>query len=175
MGSAKYYLSYCLLWICSIVGGHSSPKNIGTFKQWHSYNATQYNKQVYYILSAPEKKEGDYKKRGATYIIVAHRPGISSLGVVSIEAGFRYKLKSKIKITIDNKHHFNLLPHDETAWCANPATDKQLISTMRQGRKMIIESFSSRGTKVTDTYSLMGFGAAYKLISDKAAQRKKAK
>ena len=36
---------------------------------------------------------------------------------------------------------------------------------MKNGNKLKITGYSSRGTKTTDTYSLMGFTAAYNHIS----------
>ena len=37
---------------------------------------------------------------------------------------------------------------------------------MKKGNKMKVVGFSSRGTKTTDIYSLVGFSAAYTYISN---------
>ena len=49
---------------------------------------------------------------------------------------------------------------------ADDDVDKQVIGEMIKGNKMQVIGFSSRGTKTTDIYSLVGFNSAYTYISN---------
>ena len=56
---------------------------------------------------------------------------------------------------------------ESRAWLADGENGKQLIKDMKDGARVKVKSTSSRGTKITDTYSLIGFTKALAAI-DKA-------
>ena len=53
-----------------------------------------------------------------------------------------------------------------TAWSNTPADDAKLVEAMRKGGKLTVKGVSSRGTETVDQFSLSGFTAAMKAISD---------
>ena len=106
---------------------------------------------------------GKYKKRGATYIIVTHRPAEKSQNVVSIRAGYTHKASSEVEITIGKKK-FKLFTKDGWAFTRDSSTDNALVKAMVRGTVMTVKGISGRGTKTTDTYSLKGFPAASRTI-----------
>ena len=53
------------------------------------------------------------------------------------------------------------------AWAADEVNVEQLIKDMKNGARVQVKSISSRGTTITDTYSLIGFTKALESI-DKA-------
>ena len=55
----------------------------------------------------------------------------------------------------------------ERAWPRDPRDDNKLVRAMKGGLNMVVTGRSTRGTKTTDTYSLLGFTAAMNAI-DKA-------
>ena len=65
----------------------------------------------------------------------------------------------------DNKYKFFTL--ENRAWLADGQNGKKLIKDMKNGARVQVKSISSRGTKITDTYSLIGFTKALEAI-DKA-------
>ena len=52
----------------------------------------------------------------------------------------------------------------ETSW-AMPDQEAALIEAMKAGTRMTVSSISSRGTEVSDTYSLSGITAAIDAIN----------
>ena len=110
-----------------------------------------------YIGSIPSKEEGDYTQRGDTYFLV-YRINKDPEPAVQINAGYNYNEEKEVEITIDQSN-FILFTQGDSAW--SNKQDKDIIYAMKKGKNMIVKGISSRGTLTTDTYTLMGFTAAY--------------
>lgn len=142
---------------------HAGPKLIGTYSHWRAYTNTEKGHKVCYCTSTPTKQEGNYKRRGEVYMIIAHRPYMDSYNVISFDAGYPFKSNEKVKVKIDRKN-FSLFTEGETAWAIDPKTDRDLTSAIKKGNLITVNGRSSRGTATTDTYSLKGSAQAYKAI-----------
>jgi hypothetical protein len=59
---------------------------------------------------------------------------------------------------------FTLTTGNEFAWMPIGESVKPLVNAMMGGQQMIVKGVSARGTETTDTYSLLGFTAAYKAM-----------
>ena len=114
-----------------------------------------------YIASAPIKKEGNYTKRGDTYILV-YRINKSPDKIVQVTAGYSYD-ESKPVIVKIGQTTFDFFGKDDTAWTKDK--DKEVTFAMKKELIMIIQGYSSRGTLTTDTYTLKGFTKAYNKLS----------
>ena len=114
-----------------------------------------------YIVSAPTKKEGDYTKRGETYVLV-YRINKSSDTIVQVTAGYNYDENKPVILKIDHTS-FDFFGKEDSAWTHDK--DKEVIFAMKKGITMIIQGYSSRGTLTTDTYTLKGFTAAFNKLS----------
>ena len=145
----------------------STPQKIGEYDDWVAYFYKDPSGTVCYMASTPKKDEGKYTKRGDIYVVITHRPKEKSFDVVNFVAGYDYKQDSKVEIKIGNKSITNMFTDKDKAWAISDATDKELVTEMKKGQRMIVDGESSRGTKTKDTYSLKGFVAAYKAISAK--------
>ncbi len=139
---------------------------IGEFDQWSAHHYQESGKMVCYAVSEPIKSVGKYKKRGKIYAFVTRRSGVENHGEFNITTGYSFKVKSTPKAQIGGQR-FNLIIAKDRAWASDSVADKKLILAMRRGLKMIVRGVSSRGTRTTDTYSLVGFTAAYKAMSKK--------
>jgi len=121
------------------------------------------------MISTPidEKGEPSYKNRGEVVATIYHIPSEDSIGVVYITTGYTYKKGAIVTLRIDQnkKHEFNVIEND-SAFTDDENVDKQIIVEMKKGNKMKVIGFSSRDTKTTDIYSLVGFSAAYTYISN---------
>lgn len=53
----------------------------------------------------------------------------------------------------------------DKGWPVLPSEDSRAVNAMKAGSKMTIRGISSRGTKTSDSYSLLGFTAAYNAIT----------
>ena len=99
---------------------------------WQAYSDKEAGKTFCYVGSEPTKMRGKYKKRGATYIIVTHRPAEKSQNVVSIRAGYTHKASSEVEITVGKKK-FKLFTKDGWAFTRDSSTDNSLVEAMVRG------------------------------------------
>ena len=140
-----------------------------SFKKWCAGEYKESKSKSCIMISTPisEKGEPQYKSRGQVVATIYHIPAEDTTGVVYITTGYNYKKGSIVTINIDkNKNYeFNILEGD-SAFSDDEGVDKQLIAEMKKGNKMKVVGFSSRGTKTTDIYSLVGFSSAYTYISN---------
>tara|TARA_Y100000310_G_scaffold130585_1_gene129744 strand:- start:105 stop:689 length:585 start_codon:yes stop_codon:yes gene_type:complete len=151
----------------------SEPKHIGSYTDWNAFTYDEKGGTVCYMVSAPQKAEGKYSKRGDIHVLVTHRKAEKSTGVVSIIAGYVYKKDSLVEVKVGGKT-LHLYSRDDKAWAlddksnipdlAYVAHDRDVVRAMKRGLKMVVKGTSSRGTITTDTYSLTGFSAAYDAI-----------
>jgi hypothetical protein len=128
-----------------------------------------------WIVSGPEKWEARNRanrliavKRGEPRLFVSFRPGSNVEGEVSYFGGYPFADEQAVKITIGGRD-FTMFasPEDETAWPPTPADDEKLIASMKRGANAVVSATSGRGNTTIDTFSLIGFTAAY----EEAAKR----
>tara|TARA_B100000575_G_scaffold258691_1_gene230468 strand:+ start:299 stop:775 length:477 start_codon:yes stop_codon:yes gene_type:complete len=110
------------------------------------------------ILQIPLKEEGKYKLRGAVLFYV-FKDGNAEY--VRIDAGYPYSTEEYVKVTIDNTS-YQFFGEDDSAWSMKD--DKIIIDAMKAGKNMTVVGYSKKGTKTTDTYTLIGFTNAYKSL-----------
>jgi hypothetical protein len=133
---------------------------LGVFRDWNAYRTVANGNRLCYMVGEPKRDEGNYTRRGKIYAFVTHRPAAKRVDEVSFDAGYTYKQGSEIGVKIDAKS-FTLTPRENTAWATD---DKAMIAAMKAGTTMVVRGVSARGTKTKDTYSLLGFTAAYNAI-----------
>ena len=114
-----------------------------------------------YIASTPITKEGNYTKRGDTYVLV-YRINQSPEKIIQITAGYNYDEGKSVIVKIDDTN-FYFFGKDDTAWTKDK--DKEVAFAMRKGLEMIVQGYSSKGTLTTDTYTLKGFTTAFNKLS----------
>ena len=143
--------------------------HIGSFGKGKNWQAKQYNEgvsKVCYIVSTPIKTNPDGLNRGEHALMISNFVGDNTKHEPSVDAGFTFKPKSSVEVIIkDNQYKFFTL--ENRAWLADGQNGKKLIKDMKNGARILVKSVSSRGTKITDTYSLIGFTKALESI-DKA-------
>lgn len=138
-------------------------KLVGNFGDWSAFVDGKGKSKICYVASVPKKETGKYKSRGNSYILVTHRPRNKARDVVELRAGYTYKKGSNVALVVGDKK-FGLFTDGGTAWARDPKTDAAVAKAMIKGKDMIVKGTSSRGTNTVDTYSLIGFTAAYRAI-----------
>jgi invasion protein IalB len=142
----------------------ANPTPIDKFGDWIAQTYDDSGKTLCYATSAPKKQAGNFKSRGNPYIAITHAPQSGVRDQVSYIAGYELKPGSDVKLTI-GKQTFSLsVLQKDRAWAKDADIDKTLIEAMRKGNSMTVKGTSSRGTDITDTYSLTGFTKAYGAI-----------
>jgi len=137
---------------------------LGNDGAWESSTEKAGKKQVCFMASEPVKRTGKVKGRGRSYLMVAHRPQEKSLNVVSYRAGYDFKAYSDAKVVVGKKT-FKMFTDNGYAFAYDSKTDAALVKAMIRGATLKITGLTKNGKKMTDTYSLKGFSAAFKRIS----------
>ena len=125
---------------------------------------TENSEKICYMASEPKKQEGDYTRRGNPAILVTRRPAPTVVDEVSVQPGYSYKEGSEVQVGV-GKSKFALFTRGEHAWTKSEDADRALIDAMKRGSEMTVRGTSAKGTYSVDTYSLLGFTAAYQAMT----------
>ncbi len=155
----------CLLAISSAASAAQEAKSLGTFGKWTAFSTNEGGKTLCYVALKPAKSEGTYKNRGDVLLTVTHRPADKAFDVVSIVAGYQYLGDSDVAVTIGKKK-WDLFTSSDRAWARDAATDKQIVDALGKSVNLVAKGTSAKNTPTTDTFTLAGFPAAYRAISD---------
>jgi hypothetical protein len=137
---------------------------LGQHGVWYAYRINDDGARTCYMVSKPSRTRGKFKKRGDVVAFVTHRPREGERDVINFQAGFTYKASSTVAVRIGDKS-FSLFTSKDTAWSRSASDDKAMVAAMIKGNTMDVTGAPSRGGQIVDTYSLTGFGAAYKKIT----------
>ena len=151
--------------ICTTPAFSQDVTALGRHGDWIAYTYQENRQSVCYMTSAPTRSEGQYTRRGDVQLLVTHRPGRNAFDVISVVAGYEYRRDSDVTINIQGRR-FELFTNGDRAWAREGDTDQEMTQAMIKGRTAVITGTSSRGTLTTDTFSLIGFTAAHRAISE---------
>ncbi len=98
--------------------------------------------------------------RGDIYMFVSFWPESDQLGEVSFMGGYPFADGSTVALTVGDSA-FELFTDGDIAWAASPEDDRRIATALKRGTEAKVVGRSARGTTTTDTFSLMGFTAAY--------------
>ena len=140
------------------------PEFVGSHRDWNVYKFQDDSQTICYIASEPKKQEGNYNRRGSPAVLVTRRPGQHVVYEVSVDPGYTYLDGSSVDIAVD-KRKFRLFTRGEHAWTPKEQDDKNLIDAMKRGSDMTVRGTSNKNTFSIDTYSLLGFTAAYEAMT----------
>jgi invasion protein IalB len=141
------------------------PEFVGTHRDWNVYKFQDSDETICYMASEPKKQEGNYTRRGNPAVLVTRRPAPRVVYEVSVQPGYSYAEGSDVEVQID-RQKFLLFTRGEHAWAPREEDDQSLINAMKRGANMTVRGTSSRNTYSLDTYSLLGFTAAYQAMLD---------
>ncbi len=102
--------------------------------------------------------------RGAPYLLVATFPSADVTNEISVRLGYPADANNDITLAIGDQT-FELFAEGDEAWLATPDQDVEVIEAMRRGATATITATSTRGTRVVDEYSLLGFTASIEAVA----------
>lgn len=146
-------------------------KRLGKFGDWESYAYTDGGAKVCYAAASATKVQGGERGRNSAVLIITHRPGAKSLNEVSITGGAPFKKDSEVELQVGATKH-SLFTKSDHAWARNASADKAIVAAMLKGREMSVRATPAKGTALSGTVSLTGFGDALGAI-DKACAVKR--
>ncbi len=139
----------------------------GTFRDWSYFVVTDPKECL--VVSAPTEWVATFEgavveaQRGDIRFYVSILPGDSGAGVPSFGAGYPLAPSSQVTVTVQDSA-FTFLPNADVdrqfAW-SRPEDDARVIAALKAGAEATVVGTSARGKVTTDTFSLLGFTAAY--------------
>lgn len=92
--------------------------------------------------------------------MVFFRPEAGAVGQIAFTGGYPFAEGSAVNVNIDGTE-FELFTEGEWAWPPTPQDDARIVTAMKRGSSAVMTARSSRGTTTKDTFSLLGFTAAF--------------
>ena len=89
---------------------------------------------------------------------MSFRPSENVRNEIAVVMGFAAK-DGNAEAAI-GKTTYALVTKDQNAWVKNPTEENQVVATMSKGQALVVKASGKRGGKLTDRYSLNGFGQA---------------
>ncbi|MEY8841257.1 invasion associated locus B family protein [Cribrihabitans sp. XS_ASV171] len=99
-------------------------------------------------------------RRSDILLFVFFRPNAGVQGQVTFTGGYPFAEGSTVNLNVGGTE-FELFTDGEWAWPATEADDAKIITAMKRGTDAVLTARSSRGTQTKDTFSLLGFTAAF--------------
>lgn len=131
---------------------------LANFGDWGAYASQQGRSKICYALAKP-KEQQPKDKRSPAYLFVSFRPSENVRNEVAVVMGLSTRDGGEAEAVI-GKSTYALVTKDQNAWIKNPAEENQVVATMSKGQTLVVKAASKAGTRVTDSYSLNGFGPA---------------
>lgn len=132
---------------------------LANFGDWGAYVSQQGRAKICYALSKPKDQQPKELKRGPAYLFVSFRPAENVRNEVAVVMGTAAQDGGAAEAVVGPKT-YALVTKDQNAWVQNPAEENQVVATMSKGQSLIVKASGKRGGKLTDRYSLNGFGPA---------------
>ena len=144
--------------VADTVVDRSVPSLEATYGVWKVFTVDQSDKTVCYVSSNPVETNGNHHGLRDPYVMVAFFE--HGKQEVSISAGYPYKMKSIVAVSIDGQQERFIAENENIAWAEKIGSDKQIIQKMLQASKFMVFSESNMGTYAVDVYSLANFKEA---------------
>ena len=155
---------FCLVFGLSLTNAAQAQTrtSLGIYGDWGEYRDPASG--VCYALTVPQRStlSRSSARRGDAYLAVTYGRGADtgrSAAQPYWRAGFPIDGDTPVALRIDSRA-FELAARQEEAWASSSAADTSILAAMRLGQIATVRSVSTRGTVVTDSYSLKGFSAA---------------
>lgn len=132
-------------------------------KNWSVFVQNQGGPKYCYAATTPTKtsarRDGraiDSITRDKAFLMVTTFPEQNAVNEVSVRVGFPIDAKKTATLRVGAKT-FQMFSDGEDAWSERPELDKDIVAAFRAGATATVTTISTRGTEVTDEFSLVGF------------------
>jgi hypothetical protein len=140
-----------------------SVQEIGTFKDWAAYSASEGAGAVCFAMSKPSSVDPSPDGYTQAYLYLTHRPAENVSNELNLVAGFDFAPDQPATLTVGGKS-FDLFTQKDSAWLLDASQTDNLAGAMRAGQTVVIQGTTDKGILVAETFSLSGATAASKAI-----------
>lgn len=144
--------SFLLLALASPAWGQR--ESLGVFAHWGAFR--EKNAGRCFAIAEPANRRPNAARAYAT---IGYWPTREVHGQVHFRLGAVKRAGSAVLLKIDGRT-FQLLGGETDAWAKDMRADAEIVSAMRSGVAMTVETRTVRGTLVRDNYGLSGAATA---------------
>lgn len=135
--------------------------NGGKYGSWTAATYGSGDAKICYAFTTPQSTKPAIQSRGKVMLTVTNRKG--SENEVSVTSGYDYPQDAKVMLSIGSKN-FDFYTQKNVAFTSAGA---DAVAAFKTGYTATVTGPAPKGKiSVTDQFSLSGFSAAYKAISD---------
>lgn len=135
------------------------PKLIGKFEDWKAATHQESGATVCYAFTAATGSSPALPGRGQVIVTITQRPTLRD--AVAMEAGFPYGANAVVTMQVDQTS-LEFYTDKRNAFARD---GKAVAAAFIKGAKATAKSPGPKGATVLDTFSLKGFGEAFKAIN----------
>jgi hypothetical protein len=139
-------------------------QSVGIFGLWGTFARSG----QCYAISEPERSLR--RGGGRPYVAVGYWPGRGVHGQLYVRLGEVKRAGSAVLLRIDERS-FQLSGGNADAWAPNARADADIVTAMRTGLELTIETRSARGALIRDSYRLRGAATAIDAAAIACARR----
>jgi hypothetical protein len=145
--------SFLLFFMALATAAEAQRQSLGIFGTWGAFRG----QDRCYAIAEPYQtpRAGD----GRGFASVGYWPGRAASGQAYFRLSRAKREGSAVLLRIDDRT-FQLRGGGADAWADDPAADSELVSAMRTGIEMSVETRSATGALVRDSYRLRGAATA---------------
>ena len=156
-------LATALVLISASAASAQSVRQIGEFRDWTAYTATEGTDPICFAMARPLEVTPTPDGLTDSYLYLTHRPAEDMRYEFNLVAGFAFAADTTATVSVSGRS-FDLFTENDAAWLLDPAQADNLASAIRAGSSLVIEGTTDKGIKVTETFSLSGATAASRAI-----------
>jgi len=151
--------------ILALTGAASaqSVTQIGNFKDWAAYSASEGAGAVCFAMSKPSSVDPSPDGYTQAYLYLTHRPAENVSNELNLVAGFDFAPDQPATLTVGGKS-FDLFTQKDAAWLLDASQNDNLAGALRSGNSVVVQGTTDKGILVAETFSLSGATAASKAI-----------
>ncbi len=137
------------------------------FDYWSTFLVEEGGAKYCYAATPPVNTSAskDNIKRGPAYLMVSTFPDRGAENEVSVHLGYPANSDKPLTLQI-GAAEFRLFNDGEIAWFERSNRHNEAVTAMRRGAKAQVTATSTRGTAITDEYSLIGFTKALESMAE---------
>ncbi len=144
----------------SSVATAQEQERIGAFRYWSAFTSQRPEGKVCWAATKPSDQDFGGKNRGEVFLMITVYPDTGVDTEVSILSGYEYDESRTVQAKIGSQN-FSFFAVKDGAWLETRNEEQQIVNAMRKGAKATVTGYASGGGRSTDTFSLLGFTAAY--------------
>jgi hypothetical protein len=126
---------------------------LGVFDSWGAFRDA--SPRRCFAIAEPIEKHGAAKP----FVSIATWPGDRVHNQLHIRLSRTRAANARVTLSIGERR-FDLVAGDADAWSPDARTDAAVVSAIREGRSMSVETVAATGAPFADTYALNGAATA---------------